>query len=216
MSFAKLERQYLTDCFPGRLEQMFRKPDDFLKYAKGRRSPRSHEIEGSPLNWALARYPKISDTYNSLLFAAIRSSSDEEALYRLSSDLYFTKPFAREVMFSRWGEWQIMGHGLDFWLPFGLCPRDTIGFRQRPELDALAALVIAAKFNEGRLGETQCALLAVEWVQCWVMRSNPPDHLLERLMQVLSENIPALQELFYGVRPWTDLRADISHPCFMK
>lgn len=216
MSFAKMERQYLTECFPGKLEKMTRKPEDFLKYAKGRRCPRSHVIEGSPLNWALARYPGISDTYNSLLFASIRSSNDKEALYRLSSELYNSQPFVPEVLFFSWRGLRATGAGLQLWLPIGLCPRDAIRFLERPELDALAALVIATKTNEGELGEEQCALLVVEWVQSWAASSNPPDHLLDRLIGVLSENLPVLRGLFFGAVPWTELRADLKHPCFAE
>ena len=196
---------------------MTRKPDDFLKYAKGRRCPRSHEVEGSPLNWALARYPGISDTYNSLLFASIRSSNDKEALYHLSSELYHSKPFVRDVLFASFGELRATGSGLRLWLPIGLCPRDAIGFRQLPELDALAALVIATKTNEGELGEEQCALLVAEWVQSWAANSNPPDHLLDRLDRLfLSRDLPVLRGLFFGAVPWTDLRADLKHPCFAE
>ncbi len=213
-SFAKVERQYLTECFPGKLEQMTRKPEDFLKYAKGRRCPRSHEIEGSPLNWALARYPRIADTYNSLLFASIRASNDVEALDHLSYELYHSKPFVREVLFPTFGEFRVTGSGLRLWLPIGLCPGDAIGFLKRPELDALAALVIATKTNEGELAEEQCALLVVEWVQSWAARINPPDDLLDRLIRVLSENLPVVRGLFFGAIPWIDLRADLKHPCF--
>ena len=96
-SLVKAERQCLTECFPGKLEQMTRKPEDFLKYAKGRRCPRSHEIEGSPLNWPLTRYPRIADTYNSLLFASIRASNDVEALDHLSYELYHSKACQRSL-----------------------------------------------------------------------------------------------------------------------
>ncbi|MCE1194529.1 MAG: hypothetical protein LWW96_20480 [Acidovorax sp.] len=216
MSHAKMERQYLTECFPGKLEKMTRKPEDFLKYANGRRCPRSHQIERSPLHWALARYPGISDTYNSFLFASMRSSNDEEALYHLSSELYHSKSFVREALFHRLGGLRATGAGLRLWLPIGLCPRDAIQFLKHPEFDALAALVIATKTNEGGFGEEQCALLVVEWVQSWAMRSTPPNRLLDSLIQALSENLPVLRGLFFGAVPWTGLRADLHHPCFAE
>lgn len=145
-----------------------------------------------------------------------QSTSPQVALYHLSSELYHSKPFVRDVLFASFGELRATGSGLRLWLPIGLCPRDAIGFRQLPELDALAALVIATKTNEGELGEEQCALLVVEWVQSWAANSNPPDHLLDRLIGLLSENLPVLRGLFFGAVPWIDLRADLKHPCFAE
>ena len=214
LSFAKLERQYLSDCYPERFERMVRKPDDFLKYAKGQRSPRSCEIDGSPLKWALERYPEVMETYCSFVFLSIRSN-DEVSLQKLSSELYHSKPFVRKAMFAAWGgAVHVVGPGLAFWLPIGLCPRDAVGFRLRPELDALAALVIAVKVNEGGLAEEQCALLVVEWVRYWVENNDPPDHLLSRLVQVLAEHVPALHRVFYCTKPWHGRGIDVNHPCF--
>jgi len=215
LALGKLERQYLSDCFPERLKLLTDEPDDFERYARGERCPRKREIEKSPLNWAFARYPAVARTHDSLLFEAIQLSYEPEALTRLSFDLWKSNPLVREVMFARMGGYYPIDRCLSFWLPIGICPIDIVGFSERVELDALAALVIALKTNAATLGEEQCALLVVEWVQNWTKASNPPPHLVSRLVGVLSD-MPEVRELFYGARPWTTLRPDISHPCFAR
>lgn len=216
LSLRKLERQYLSDCDPARLERLTEESDDFERYARGERSPRKREIPGSPLEWALAKYPSVARTYESLLFTAIQSSYEPEALTRLSLDLWKSNPLVPQVIFATFGGCHPIESCLSLWLPIGICPIDIVGFSKRLELDALVALVIALKTNVGTPGEEQCALLVVEWVQNWTKSENPPTHLVSRLVRVLSEHVPELSQHFSGLRPWTSLRADINHPCFAR
>lgn len=214
LSWAALESSFLVDTCPDRLQRMERKPEDFLKYAKGTRSPRKQEIPGSPLAWALSRYPKVTQTYHSLVFAAIKVPYEQEDLIRLSIDLYRSNPAVREVIFADFDHRYPVGLGWRFKLPLGMYPRDVSELRLRPELDALCALLIALKTNVGTPAERQCALLVVEWAQSWVRTSIPPEHLIERLFAVLAEHMPPLREFFFGAPSWLDLRADLSLPCF--
>ena len=201
LSLAKLERQYLSDCFPGRIERMEDDPDDFGKYSRGVRSPRNRDIERSPLHWALARYPAVIRTYDSLLFPAIESGYEFETLTDLSVDLWKSSTIPREMMFAAFRGVRPSDRSLPlFWFPIGVSPGDAITFLKCPELDALTALVIALKTNSGTPSEELCALLVVKWVQFWTEVKGPPPHLIKRLVGVLAEHLPAARALFEASR----------------
>lgn len=213
LSWVQLERAYIQDTNPVRFLTMVRKPDAFLRYAKGGQIPKGMGHEGSPVSWAAARYPIFGRWHASPFFDALLLNKEEETLIRFTRELWAQKRIRNEIIHMTMRK-PALAVRLRLHVPIWSSPRSVVALRQVVDLDALCLILVALKANLGRPDERQCLLICAEWLQGWIEQSRPQEHLKKMMMQVLAAYVPALARLFADSTPWDTLRVDLADPCF--
>lgn len=215
LSWTELERTYIRETNPARFRTMTRKPDAFLRYAKGRQVPRGRECEGSPVNWAVARYPNFSRWHTSPFFEALLLDEGRETLIQFTRDLWSQGRLCDDIIGQTMRK-SALAAKRRLYVPIWSSPRDVVALRQVVDLDALCLILIALKANSGEPDERQCLLICAEWLQSWIEQSRPNEQLKNLMLQALGTSVPALARLFAGSPPWSTLKVDLTDPSVVQ
>lgn len=212
LTWGALERRYIADTAPQRLERGVRKPDSFLRYIKGVQVPRGPSAVRSPVRWALEHHPAFALAYKSPLFELLRLSDRRNDLIDFARVIYDQSQVSDELLSctikksERWARRRLYS-------PIWNHPRNVLGLRRKPEPDALCLILIALKANSGHVHENPCLRICAEWLQEWVKQTKPHENLVACMLQTLSECLPGCKALVEG-GAWKTLKVDLADLCF--
>lgn len=213
LSWAALERSYIAETNPQRLERGTRKPDAFLRYVKGKQVPRERGSKDSPVRWALDRHPAFVRAYQSPLFELLQLDNDRDRLIEFSRDLLDRRRVADDVIYRTMRK-SSLGVKKRLYVPLWSNPEEVVALRNVIEPDALCLILIALKAKANRAHEHHCLAICAEWLQAWAEQVRPYEDLVDLMLRVLAEGVPACAPLLGYDGKWRTLRVDSSDPCF--
>lgn len=214
LSWPLLERSYIQEVNPSRLEKSARKPDAFLRYAKGKQVPKGATVIGSPVWWAMQRSQAFVRTYESPLFELLLLGDGEEGLATFSCGIYKRERVSQDVM--RIAKCYSMLPSFCSWKVVLWDNAKAIEpLRYVADLDALVLILIALRASSGEPDEFQCLCICAEWLQGWVNAFEPNAHLKELMVANLALYIPSLAKRLQDPEGgWQTMRVDLADPCF--
>lgn len=209
MSWMELERTYIADTNPKRFETMIRKPDAFLRYANGEQLPRGAECEGSPIQWAKQRFPNFERIYNAPLFEVLPLSTEHEALTHFTNHILWRENRINREICQKTPYKHTLSTRLRYQFPIWSTPRDVVTLKNCADLDALCLILVALKFNLKTEKENLCTLICAEWMQAWVVKTQPSMKVTALMLKVLGKYVPALDRLFDETSTWRSVKVDL-------
>lgn len=211
-TWTALECTYIQETAPHRPLGP-RKPDAFLRYAKGKRVPKGPSYKHSPVRWAIKRSSTFERAYDSPLFQLLSLDRDPEKLAEFARDLYLSRRIDGELI-DRTIEKADAASRLRHAAPLWNSPKLVLPLRHVATPDALCLILLALMACSGRPGERQCLLICAEWLRHWCKTFVPHEHLKTLILQVLSDHVPQLAEFFSASPDWETLLVDLNDPCF--
>ena len=212
-SWSALERSYLAEVAPERLERGVRKPDSFLRYYKAKQVPRGVTTLHSPVSWALTHHPAFARTYDSPLFELLTLGCDPDTLIHFSRDIHTQKRITNEVLSLTMPTKALIGLHR-FYAPLWKDPKSVVALRNVAEPEALCLILIALKANSGGVNEHHCLTITAEWLRNWIIKVVPHENLIACILQTLAECVPEAKALIKG-DAWKTVAVDLSSSCFL-
>lgn len=213
LSWGALERSYIAEVAPERLERGVRKPDAFLRYRKADQAPRGVTALHSPVRWALKHHPAFARTYESPLFELLTLGHDPDTLIQFSRDIHTQKRVTSDVLSLTMPPKDLIGLHR-FHTPLWKAPKSVVALRHVAEPDALCLILISLKANSGSSNEHHCLAITAEWLRNWIIKVEPHEDLIVSLLQTLAECVPETRALVQG-DAWKTVAVDLSSPCFL-
>lgn len=211
-SWGALERSYIEETAPHRLENGGCKTGAFLRYAKVQQVPRGPSASGSPIRWALDHHPAFAQIFDSPLFELQHLGDDQEALISFSRNLYFEGRVSPSLLSLSLRKIEL-AIKIRLAVPLWSRPEHVFRLREASEPDALCMILIAMKADRDSSNSHQYLPICAEWLQSWVKDSEPHEDLVALMLQTLAEWLPMCKALGEN-NTWKYLRVDLAEPCF--